>query len=267
MKLSYCGETVRKHDPDRFLLSLFAPADRREALWALYAFNFEIARTREVVSETQLGLIRLQWWRDALQNPPAGNPVLDALVKLNLPRESLESLIYAREFDLEDRAPPDLAGLVKYAEFTSVPLMYLSHVILSAAKYLGSICKGEDPSASPQDDKTKNIAIAYALTGLLRATPAHLRQHRCLLPENLIPSVQDLYAGQGLEKLDVAVEAVAEKAESLLSHSDDKFTNLHAHLAHMYLNQIKSAGYDLFSPRLKIPPFARELRLWWGNLF
>ena len=54
MTISYCGETVRKHDPDRFLLSMFAPPESREALWALYAFNHEIAKTREVVTETQV---------------------------------------------------------------------------------------------------------------------------------------------------------------------------------------------------------------------
>ena len=66
--LSYCGQVVRDQDRDRFLLSLFAPADRREALWALFAFNHEIAKTREVVTEMQLGLIRLQWWREQVTN-------------------------------------------------------------------------------------------------------------------------------------------------------------------------------------------------------
>ncbi len=66
MTFSYCGELVRRHDPDRFLLTLFAPASMRESLFALYAFNYEIAKTRETVTETQLGLIRLQWWRDAI---------------------------------------------------------------------------------------------------------------------------------------------------------------------------------------------------------
>ena len=64
--LSYCGQEVRKYDKDRFLTALFAPADRREALFALYAFNLEIAKTREVVTEPVLGQIRLQWWYDAI---------------------------------------------------------------------------------------------------------------------------------------------------------------------------------------------------------
>ena len=64
---SYCGALLRRHDADRYLTALFAPGERREALFALYAFNLEIARMREAVSEPMMGLIRLQWWRDALE--------------------------------------------------------------------------------------------------------------------------------------------------------------------------------------------------------
>jgi phytoene synthase len=253
MTLSYCGGIVRKHDPDRFLLSLFAAPDVREGLWALYAFNYEIARTREVVSETQLGLIRLQWWRDALGDfydgkTPLKNPVLEALCttieRYALPRDTFETLIYAREFDLEDRLPASLDGMVKYAEFTSVPLMALSLSLVGGST-------------------ANNTATAYALTGLLRAVPTHLRQRRCYLPENMIPPVQDLYDGKEIEKLKPAVEAIVQKAESLLAAAaSEKAGRLHAKLAQMYLNQIKTTDYDVFSPRLTIPPFARELRLW-----
>src|SRR5207244_12479744 len=48
---SYCAELLRRQDSDRYLTALFAPSDRREALFALYAFNLEIARAREAVSE------------------------------------------------------------------------------------------------------------------------------------------------------------------------------------------------------------------------
>lgn len=72
--LSYCGRQVRRYDHDRFLTSLFAPAARREGLLALYAFNVEIAKTAEVVSEAMLGQIRLQWWREAIEALYAGAP-------------------------------------------------------------------------------------------------------------------------------------------------------------------------------------------------
>ena len=66
-ELSYCASEVRRHDADRFLTTLFAPKGHREDLFALYAFNLEISKTREVVSETMLGAIRLQWWREAIE--------------------------------------------------------------------------------------------------------------------------------------------------------------------------------------------------------
>lgn len=255
MSLSHCGELVRKHDPDRFLLSLFAPEDRREALWALYAFNYEIARTREVVTETQLGLIRLQWWRDALAGGNvAGNPVLDAvraaIREYGLPQEPLDTLIYAREFDLEDRQPADMPGLVNYADFTSAPLLSLSLKVVGVS-----------------DEGVRDVAIAYALTGLLRAVPAHLRQRRCLLPANMTPPVEELYAGKGIEKLRPAAGAVAAEARKrLLPLAQDKFLKLHANLAGMYLAQIERVHFDLFHPGLSVPPLARGMRLWWGSL-
>ena len=58
---------MRRLDPDRYLLAMLAPENTRAALFSIYAFNTEIARIRESVSEALLGHIRLQWWRDALE--------------------------------------------------------------------------------------------------------------------------------------------------------------------------------------------------------
>ena len=59
---AYCEALVRT--ADRSLTALYAPAEHRSAL-ALYAFNIEIARVREVVRDPMAGEIRLQWWSDA----------------------------------------------------------------------------------------------------------------------------------------------------------------------------------------------------------
>ena len=66
-KLPYTGTLAQQHDPDRFFLTLLQPAPVRPALWALLAFNYEVAKTREVVSDPTLGFMRLQWWREALE--------------------------------------------------------------------------------------------------------------------------------------------------------------------------------------------------------
>jgi phytoene synthase len=65
--LSPLAGLVRRHDPDRFLTALFAPPERRETLFVLYAFNHELARAREVTSHPTLALLRLQWWREIVE--------------------------------------------------------------------------------------------------------------------------------------------------------------------------------------------------------
>src|SRR3954447_14801823 len=72
--LSRPGAIVRRHDRDRYQTALFAPSDRREALFALYAFNYEVARVRETVTQPMLGQIRLQWWREVIAASYAGAP-------------------------------------------------------------------------------------------------------------------------------------------------------------------------------------------------
>ncbi len=111
-RLSPVAALVRRHDRDRFQTVLFAPAARREALFALYAFNYEIARVRESVTEPMLGQIRLQWWREniaaAFEGGPARHhPVVEALTgsirELPMTRDHFDRLINARETDLDDQ--------------------------------------------------------------------------------------------------------------------------------------------------------------------
>src|SRR5918997_2221302 len=65
---------ARRHDPDRFLCALFAPAPRREALFALIAYNHELARAREAARNPLIALMRLQWWRETVADAAAGKP-------------------------------------------------------------------------------------------------------------------------------------------------------------------------------------------------
>src|SRR5215469_5150788 len=75
---------VRRHDRDRYQTALFAPPAARDALFSLYAFNYEVARVRETVHEPMLGQIRLQWWREAIDTASRGgavraHPVVEAI--------------------------------------------------------------------------------------------------------------------------------------------------------------------------------------------
>jgi phytoene/squalene synthetase len=79
----HCSQLVRAQDKDRFLASLYAPAERRPYLFALYAFALEIARVKALVKEPLAGTIRLQWWLEAIgglrAEEAAASPVMIAL--------------------------------------------------------------------------------------------------------------------------------------------------------------------------------------------
>jgi phytoene synthase len=115
-ELSSLTQTVREQDRDRYLATLFAPAAARDALFALYAFYQEIARARRIASEPMIALIRLQWWRDALDGLERGrvlaHPVVEALDRAiaggRLTPAPLEQAISGREHEVEDPPPADL---------------------------------------------------------------------------------------------------------------------------------------------------------------
>src|SRR5690606_13509284 len=116
-KLDHCHALVRTADRDRYLSALFAPSPAREGLLALYSFNAEIARVREVVSDPLPGEIRLQWWRDALSRNDHGDvdqhPIAAAIratiTSFRLPLAAFDNLIEARVFDLYDDPMPSLS--------------------------------------------------------------------------------------------------------------------------------------------------------------
>lgn len=257
--LSYCGELVRSHDADRFFLSLFAPAKVREDLWALFAFNHEIAKTREVVSETALGLARLQWWREAIGKIYSGEVVehevlkvlASAIKKHDLPREEFDTLIYAREFDLEDVLPSNMDGFLHYADYTTTPLLKL------AVKIAGG---------NPDYEPVQVVAVNYAIAGLLRAVPFHARQRRCYLPEDemkahgvTLRQLHDFLKPEaGLR--DVVKAAAGHFVNDV--KTGNRFLRAVNGLSRVYMKQLKRAGFDPFDARLAVPPYFKELRVY-----
>jgi phytoene synthase len=162
----YCQDQVRQFDRDRYLTALFAPADRRHALFALYAFNYEVAKVSTAVSEPALGQIRLLWWRETIEEIYDGTPrkhqitepLAAAIQRHELPRDLFGRLVDAREADLAEAGPQTLQPWLDNAEATSSTLTSLSLMILGVPDGLAH--KAE-----------KHVGIAWALTGLLRVAP------------------------------------------------------------------------------------------------
>ena len=140
MSLQACAELVKRGDPDRFLAAMAAPPATRAVLFPLYAFNVEVARAPWVTEEPMIAEMRLQWWRDALEEIGSGEPVrrhevVDALAPV-LDAEGaalLDALIEARRWDVYREAFADAAAFETYLDRTAGNLAW------AAARALGSV--------------------------------------------------------------------------------------------------------------------------------
>ena len=270
-ELSYCGAEVRRHDPDRFLAALFTPVERREAVFALLAFNLEIAKTREVVSEPMLGRIRLQWWREAVDGAYAGTPRHHAVVEPlaaaiaahDLSRAGFDVLIDAREQDLADTAPTDLDALVAYARDTAAPLLRLWLEVL-------------DVRDGPAQEAAQDLGIAFALAGLMRRVPVDAADRRVTLPTRLVEEVAvdmgELFEMHPHDALARGIGRVCDRAEAHLAAARNHRRAvpraalpalLPGVVARSHLRTLRRCGHNVFDPRVaRRPPLLAANLLW-----
>ena len=265
--MSHCAAQVRRHDHDRYLTTLFVPAARREAVFALYALNIEVARTRETVSEPLLGEIRLTWWREAIDELGRGivreHPVLQALAtplrEHALTPALFDRLIAARQFDLTDESPASLGELEDYAAETTATLLALVQEVLGHRD-------------GPAVTAARHVGIAWSLMGLVRAVPFHARAGRLYLPADLLDAAG--VAGRDLLEMRPTpglIEVIAEIAAVVERHLREARQRrpqvpataraglLAATLTDAYLHDLRRAGNDPFRLRPTLP--ARPLRL------
>ncbi len=264
----WCAEELRRHDPDRHLTALFAPAERRDGLMALYAFNLEIARVREIVSEPMLGEIRLQWWRDAIVAAAAGkgsaNPVAaslgEAIRRHDLPEAELLGLIDARRADLADTGMETVDALVEYSRRSSGAVTRLALRILGAEDRAGAA--GE------------MIGTAWALVGSIRSVPHRVRAGRPILALEVLErhnvDRRSLESLRSTPALSAATRELAELTRTMLAESRPLAVRggraalpalLPGVLAEAYLARLAATEYDPFDPRNAAPLTFRAWRL------
>lgn len=216
------GDTVRRiarsGDPDRALAALFAPRQIRVDLFALYALNVELARIAEQVSEPELGAIRLQWWREALEcakeGEATGHPVADAFGEImrrrSLAPERIAGLIDARAFDVERNIMPDWSSLEAYLGDTAGTLFAL-----------GAACGGA--SGASVESAASQAGLAYGLTGLTRALPVHAASGRVYLPAEALArhgtSPEAVLAGKTEDGLRALLAELYQQAREALAEA------------------------------------------------
>jgi phytoene synthase len=211
----FCTALVRAHDFARYASTLFAPVALRRALLALYAFNTEISRVREQVSQPLPGEIRMQWWTDMLAGAGhggvEGNPVaaelLLAIRTHRLPAERLSRLIDEHQFDLYNDPMPTMAALEGYIGDTS-----------SALFSLGAEIAGQQ---SPEiEHLARHAGLAQGIVQVIAALPLDASRRQLFVPLQLLEQhgigMEEVFAGKQTPKLRAALDQLIGEARGHL---------------------------------------------------
>lgn len=160
--LNACAGLVQRGDADRFLAAMAAPVPARRVLFPLYAMNVEVSRAPWVTQEAMIAEMRLQWWRDALEEIARGGPVRRhevvtplAAALVSEQAEALDEYIAARRWDIYRDPFEDEADFDRYLDRTSGSLMW------AAARALGPA----------EEAVVRDFAYAAGVANWLRAVP------------------------------------------------------------------------------------------------
>jgi phytoene synthase len=216
---AFCAELVRSHDFDRYASTLFVPADKRRSLLALYAFNTEISRVRDVVKQPLPGEIRLQWWTDMLaglghgdveQNPVAAELLL-AIRTHDLPVDRLSKLIDVHIFDLYNDPMPDLSLLESHFRDT------LSTLLLSSAKILGD-------TSAVSEHVAEHAGLAQGVTRIIARLPYDSARRQLFVPQDMLrqngTSAEKVFAAKATLAIRATLDQLINGAQEQLATAE-----------------------------------------------
>ena len=189
--LNACAGLVQRGDPDRFLAAMAAPPSARRALFPLFAMNVEVSRAPWVTQEEMIAEMRLQWWRDALEEIAAGGPVrrhevvtpLGAVMTPAL-AGALDDYIAVRRWDIYRDPFDDPAHFDRYIDQSAGSLLWAATSMLGMA----------------EERVVRDFGFAAGLANWLRAVPGLEARGRIPLLDGRPEAVRAL-AERGLDHL------------------------------------------------------------------
>lgn len=201
---NYCMQLLKQGDFDRYIALLFAPKEKRAGLAALFAFNYEIARIRNMVKEPLAGELRLRWWVDHIEKgsgETTQNPVLDALIAsiqhYNLPIQPLINACEARIFDLYHDSFTTIADFEGYCGETQSAILKLACHIL------------DEVAAQKSSDACGHGGVSLVLMQVLRYLPIITAEQQFYIPTEILNAV-------GVKRDDISFDDVHKQEKSRL---------------------------------------------------
>ena len=186
-----CAELVHRADPDRFMAAMAAPVAARATLFPLYALNVEVARAPWVTQEPMIAEMRLQWWRDALEEIATGQNVRKHMVMTPLARilrreqaAMLDEYVAVRCWDIYRDPFEDEAHFDAYINHSAGSAIVVSATALGVA----------------DEGVLRDFGYGVGVANWLRAIPELEARGRIPLLDGTPDGVRTL-AAKGLERL------------------------------------------------------------------
>jgi phytoene synthase len=265
---AYC-EAVTKRSGSNFAYSfLFLPAERREAMYTVYAFCREVD---SAVDDAQPGsdpAAALARWRAELAAAYEGAPTHPVAIslarhvrRLHIPREYFEDLIKGVEMDLIT---------TRYATFEEL-YTYCYRV----ASVVGLICLRVFGTQAPgAGDYAVNLGLAFQLTNILRDIATDADRGRIYLPQEDLarfgcpekdllsrcssPAFLELMRFECARARDYYHKA--RQAVDALPATDRRALTVAEIMRGVYakiLDRIEASDYRVFGPRISLAPAHR----------
>ncbi len=258
---------MRERDRERFLATLFAPADKRRHLFALYALDLEIANIPDAVREPMAGEIRLQWWREVLAGQrteeamasPVAAALLDTVARCDVPIPALRAVADARQFDLTGEPMGSEEELGRYIDATSAAILDIAASVLDRSWQV--------PQASHAAGRVLGV------TKVIRNLARDIANGRMFLPLDLLAAhgvhTASVLGGEMSDGLRGAIAELRKTARMELAHLRDlplpssvlpAFLPLT--LTPLYLARTEKAGYDPFRSDPAVSGLRTQFALW-----
>jgi phytoene synthase len=269
---AFCAALVREHDFGGYAATLFVSPEIRRALLSLYAFNVEIVRVRDQVTQPLPGEIRLQWWRDMLTGEAhggvEGNPVaaelLSTVQRFALPVERLTRLIDEHQFDLYNDPMPTGAALDGYLSETQAALVAMALRIAA-------------PPTPEIDHLARHAGLAQGIVQAIGSLPRDAARRQLFVPRDLLErhgsGLDEVFAGRQTPAIRAALNELAADAGRHLQTALELLTEVPRELRPILLPlallrrdiaRLSRPDHDPFQPQTR-SHLSILWTLWWAS--
>ena len=261
----YCQDKAARSGSSFYYSFMFLPAERRQAITALYAFCREVDDVVDECHDLSLAQTKLEWWRQEVgrvyngtPTHPVGLALKDVIKGFRLPQEQLLEIIDGMAMDLSQTRYLDFKGLQLYCYRVA------SVVGLLAAEIFGYTDRQTLKYAH-------DLGLAFQLTNIIRDVGEDARRGRFYLPQDELArfgvTEADLagarYGDNFRELMKFQVERARttyRQAFALLPEADRKAQRAGLIMAAIYqatLDEIVRDDFRVLHQRISLPPLRK----------